>query len=110
MGVGFATALLWNWAGRDSIGLMSIYGFSMVAGMLLLMANAIVRLSRGDVQLRSVDALKRAPLIFLLMLAVYGLADVLFPVVKIEWTAALIKCAIIALVVAFHASAYRKPA
>ena len=110
MGVGFATALLWNWAGRDSIGLMSIYGFSMVAGMLLLMANAIVRLSRGDVRLRSFDALKRPPLIFLPMVAVNGLAVVLFPAVKIEWTGALVKCATISLVMAFYISAYRKPA
>ncbi|WP_252258043.1 hypothetical protein [Erythrobacter aurantius] len=110
IGLGFATALLWNWVGRESVGLMAVFGVSMIAGLLLLSVNAIVRLSRGDLQLRPIAALKRAPLIFVIMIVVYALAGVIFPATQIDWTETLVKCAIISSLMAIYFSAYRKPA
>lgn len=109
LGVGFAAALLWNWVGRDSVGLMAVCGVSMLAGILLLLANAIVRLSRGDLQLRPIAALKLSPLIFGIMIAVYALAGVIFPATQIDWAETLVKCAFISSVMAIYYSAYRKP-
>jgi len=109
-GLAFASALLWHWVGRDNVWLMAIFGSSIVTGILLLTVNAIIRLKKGDLQLRPINAVKRAPIIFVIMVAVYGLAGVIFPATQIDWTETLIKCAVVSLTMAIYFSAYRKPA
>ena len=108
--LGFASALLWNYLGRDNVGVMAVGGLSIVAGMILLAIDAIVRMSRGQLRLRPLDAMKRMPLIFMVMVGVYALALVIFPETQFDWTAILIRCAIVSLTMALYFSADRKPA
>ena len=108
--LGFASALLWNYLGRDNVGVMAVGGLSIVAGMILLAIDAMVRMSRGQLRLRPLDAMKRMPLIFMVMVGVYALAVVISPDTQIDWTETLLKCAVVSLTMAIYFSAYRKPA
>ncbi|WP_086734745.1 hypothetical protein [Erythrobacter colymbi] len=109
-GLGFVAALLWNALGQDNVGIMAVAALSIIAGMVLLAGNAVMRMSRGELRLRPLDALKRMPLIFVVMVGVYALALVVFPETRIDWTETLIRCAVVSLTMAFYFSAYRKPA
>ena len=108
--LGFASAFLWNYLGRDNVGVMAVAGLSIVAGMVLLAANAMMRMSRGELRLRPLDALKRMPVIFLVRVGVYALAVLIVPDAEIDWTDTLVKCAIVSATMAIYFSAYRKTA
>lgn len=89
---------------------MAVGGVLIVAGMVLLAINALMRMSLGELRLRPIAALKRGPIIFLVMVGVYALALVIFPETQIDWTETLIRCAVVSLTMALYFSAYRKPA
>ena len=108
--LGFASAFLWNFLGQDNVGLMAVGALLILAGMFLLAINAMTRMSRGELRLRPIAALKRGPILFLVMVGVYALAHVIFPEREIDWTETLIRCAIVSLTMALYFSAYRKPA
>lgn len=90
--------------------MMAVAVLAMLTGMVLLAINAMMRMSRGELRLRPMAALKRGPIIFLVMVGVYALAHVIFPEREIDWTETLIRCAIVSLTMALYFSAYRKPA
>ena len=109
-GLGFAAALLWNALGQDNVGIMAVAALAILAGMVLLAINAMMRMSRGELRMRPNAALKRGPIIFVVMVGVYALALVIFPETQFDWTAILIRCAIVSLTMALYFSADRKPA
>ncbi|WP_156522890.1 hypothetical protein [Erythrobacter neustonensis] len=106
--LGFALAFVWNFLAQDNVGLMAVSALLIFAGMLLLAVNATMRMSRGELRLRPIEAVKRWPIIFLVMVGVYALAHVIFPEMEIRWTETLIKCSIASLAMALYFSAYRK--
>lgn len=102
--------MLWNALGQDNVGIMAVAALAILAGMALLAIDAIRRMSRGELRLRPLDALKRVPIIFVVMVGVYALALVIFPETQFDWTEILIRCAIVSLTMALYFSAERKPA
>jgi len=108
--LGFAGAVLWNALGQDNIAIMAASALAILTGMVLLAINAMMRLSRGELRLRPIAALKRGPIIFVVMVGVYALALVIFPETQFDWTEILIRCAIVSLTMALYFSADRKPA
>lgn len=108
--LGFASAFLWNYLGRDHVGVMAVGGLAIVTGMILLAIDALRRMSRGELRLRPLEALKRAPLIFLVMVGVYVVVVLIAPDTQIDWTETLIRCAAVSATMAIYFSAYRKAA
>lgn len=88
--------------------LLIIFGSSMLAGLILLLANGINRLRKGEVVLRPFDAMKKAIWLFLLMLGIRLLIYFVFPNFEQDITVAILNSAIFAIVFSFYTTAYRK--
>jgi hypothetical protein len=107
--LGLVQAILLQFTGRDNITLLASFGLCMLVGTVLLAANAITRLLRGELQLRPASALKRFPLLFIAMLALtFGLRLIMpsnFSAPETVWFVA-----IMAVFFSIYATIYRKSA
>ncbi|MCT2400642.1 hypothetical protein [Novosphingobium mangrovi (ex Huang et al. 2023)] len=84
-------------------------GLTILAGGLLLLMNAAIRILQGQLQLRPWDALKRASIVFATIFALRLLAWLAFPTLERDWIAALIYSLGFAIVLGLYSTAYRKP-
>lgn len=107
--LGLAQAILLQFTGRDNVALLASFGLCMLVGTVLLAANAITRLLRGELQLRPFSALKRLPLLFITLLALtFGLRLIMpsnFSATESVWFVA-----IVSVFFSIYATIYRKSA
>ena len=107
--LGLAQAILLQFTGRDNVALLASFGLCMFVGTMLLAANAIARLLRGELQLRPFSALKRFPLLFIVMLAlVFGLRLIMPSTFSATETVGFV--AIMSVFFSIYVTIYRKSA
>lgn len=80
----------------------------MLTGSLLLFASFLTSLTRGDIRLRPLRALKRSTLIFATMFGLYALVAIVMPDMDIDLGEAAAKSALFALVFSVYITAYRR--
>lgn len=83
--------------------------FAAVAGLLLLSVHAGVRLARGEVRLRPLDAAKHAVMMFGFVVACRFLAGLIFPKIAGDITLTIVSALAIAIVFGLSTTAYRRP-
>lgn len=94
----------------DQEDLFALAGLVLLAGSIILLASGAIRLFRGEVKLRPIDALKKAVVLFLIVLGLRTLLWVAFPSLDRDLNAAVLWSAIFAVSLGLYTTAYRKPA
>lgn len=105
-----AAALLTIVFGSEIEWLLFTFGITFVLGTLLVGFSSAARIHRGDVKLRPWDAARKAPVLFLIMLAAQLLAEVVFRSRDLDLTEGIVVSAAFAIVYGLYTTAYREPA
>lgn len=110
LAIAFATALLTKVLQPENFWLLAIFGASFILGSSLLLANAATQLFRGRVRLRPWDALKKAIVLFLIVLSLrLLLAWFIFPSSDRALMEDILGSALFAIGYSLYTTAYRKP-
>ena len=89
--------------------LLFTFGITFVLGTVLLVSTSVARLYRGDVKLRPWDAAKKAVVLFVIIMALWLLARLVYPS-EFDLTEAIVVSALVAISSSLYTTAYRKPA
>ena len=89
---------------------MIAFGIALVVGLVALAISAAMLLAKGEVKLRPWDALKKAAMLFLIILGLRCLAWFVFPGLERNFGYELFQSAAFAALFALYTTAYRKPA
>lgn len=88
--------------------IIAIFGLLMIGGATLLVISGITRIAKGEVRLRPIMAMRKAALLFVIIVGLKVVFELWFPSLKFDLANAVISSAVFALAFGFHATAYRK--
>lgn len=88
----------------------ALAGLVLLAGSFFLLASGAIRIFRGEVKLQPIDALKKAVVLFLIVLGVRAVLWLVFPSIERNLIEAVIWSAAFAISLGLYTTAYRKPA
>ncbi|MBS0482461.1 MAG: hypothetical protein JSR96_09980 [Proteobacteria bacterium] len=108
--VGFGGGIICKIFGFEGSTFYYASALSLISGVLICLASGAARVLQGKVQLRPLDAMKSASMIFAVIVGIRFIIWLVFPSVKQDALEAFISAAGFAIGIGFYRTAYRKPA
>ena len=107
--LGWVPALILRYALPDPSAAFLVPGAIAVLGLLMVIVSGTARLLKGTVQIRPLHAMKRAPLLILLIVPLVFLLRLFLPS-SFSAMESIILAIFMAIFFSFYSTAYRKPA
>ena len=108
-GLALVLAILIQVFGIDGPISLAAFGLCMSLGALALLTSGLIRLAKGELKLRPLDALKRMPILFVIFGAMLLTLHFIFDSSDQTLAESLIMVVLLTVFFAFYQTAYRMP-